>query len=697
MSQDRLTSYANWIVANKDKKGTPEFEKVASAYKSLKSQTTASFERPEARQEQLPGVRQEPTAYQRARPYVAPFVEGGAGLAGGMIGAGLGPAGAVGGAALGYGIGSEAMRAMDVYLGGEAPRTLPQAASEAIQSASIGGIAELGGPVVVQAVGKGIKAVPKAIGRVADSFSAEKKAANIARNALGEDLPAVMNALKAAPESVSAGQATADINSPVWQSLIDRALRRDPRFLAALEQSQGEVSVNALANLAGGTTATQMRASREAVKKGVKERLIPVLETEMQAANIAGKKLPELEAKAARFGEAAEQKVQDVRRFEAAKERAIEKGTQKYPVKGMPRMPFRYTYEAELADRAEDVSRQAAEASLAFGEAKRFAKAAADSLESYGLKPLKSESITESVNRVLKDPKVAGDRTIELGLKRILKDVQKWTDEGGVVDAWALDAIRKNSINSVVQQLNPAVSKSEQKALAQGVLSKIKPYIVKAVEDAGGTGYGKYLQDYTDEMAEIAKQKLSGEALDLFKNNKDAFVKLVEGESPEVVEKVLGRGNYDIAKELSEQTMSTLRAEASKVIRDAKVKSQVEGGQEALKELLEQNLSRFRLPGYLNQVATTTNAALDSLERKIGKDTMDVLTKAMKTPEGAKDLLSKLPASESARVLKLISSPGDWLVKASKQMPKKGESVAGAEALNQLINADSQKNSMRNR
>lgn len=33
---DRIDKYANWLVSNQDKKGTPEFETVANAYKDLR-------------------------------------------------------------------------------------------------------------------------------------------------------------------------------------------------------------------------------------------------------------------------------------------------------------------------------------------------------------------------------------------------------------------------------------------------------------------------------------------------------------------------------------------------------------------------------------------------------------------------------------------------------------------------------------
>jgi len=33
---DRLSAYAKWLVENEDKKGTPDFETVAKAYKELR-------------------------------------------------------------------------------------------------------------------------------------------------------------------------------------------------------------------------------------------------------------------------------------------------------------------------------------------------------------------------------------------------------------------------------------------------------------------------------------------------------------------------------------------------------------------------------------------------------------------------------------------------------------------------------------
>lgn len=146
----------------------------------------------------------------------------------------------------------------------------------------------------------------------------------------------------------------------------------------------------------------------------------------------------------------------------------------------------------------------------------------------------------------------------------------------------------------------------------------------------------------------------------MYKTNPDAFAKLVQGEAPETVEKFLGAGKYDIAKEVSDKTLSVLQDQAAKVVRDAAAKTQATAGQDALKELLLQQISKVRVPSYLSAVASTTNKALQILEDRIGTKTMDILTKASQTPQGATELLEVLPASERVRVLNLLSKPQTW-------------------------------------
>ncbi len=602
--------------------------------------------------------------YTAARPYLAPVVEGLTAAGGAIIGAGAGTvasptilinpvSGGALGAGIGYGMGKEYMEGLDVLMGVKQPRKGAEIATEPLRNVAEGSTFELGG----QLVGKGIGYVA---GKVKDIFSIpQNKASQIARDALGPDLPLVLNALKAARgEKVTAGQATADINSPTWQALLDRASKRDPRFLAALKESQGEVSLNALAKLVGGTTATEVRGTLEASKKALNDLTGPQREAALNRANL-GKQVAEYEAQAGKLSGEAAAEVQKVRDLISAGNAAEAWARLDMIKRNLPVGAARHSYAGELAVKADEWASKAATASLDLGQGARFAQAAADTLRANKIKPLEGKPLIDSISRIKTNPEYAGNDLIAGAADNVARDIAQWT-KNGIIDARALEAIRKNSVTAAIQQLRPGMDATSQRNLAAGVLSDIKPLIDDAIEASGGTGWKQYLNDYTKGMQQIAEKRLSGKALDLFKNNKDDFVKLVTSEDPEVVEKFLGKGNYDIATNLAHSTLDTLKAEARKVIRDAKVKSQVEGGQDALKQVLLENMSKFRLPSYLSALTSTTNKALDILENKIGKKTMQYLTEASKSPENAQHLLETLPASERIRVLKLLNNPQTW-------------------------------------
>lgn len=335
--------------------------------------------------------------------------------------------------------------------------------------------------------------------------------------------------------------------------------------------------------------------------------------------------------------------------------------------RGLPVGATKYTHFGELADKAfNEWSSQAANASLDLGQGARFAQGAADALRSVGIKPLEGEPLIRSLSAVGRNPEFAGNDLISGALKNVTDDIAKWTSSGGVIDARALDAIRKNSVNAAIQQLRPGMDATAQRNLAAGVLSEIKPALIDAIESAGGTGYRQYLADYTKGMQQIAERKLVGEAAKMWRSGpegKDAFVLLVQNESPEVVEKFLGKGNYNIATELADSALETLRAQAQQRIKQVSVKEQAGEGQAALRELLRQNVSKFRLPSHLSAWVTNANKSLQLLEDAIGKKTLDTLTQALKTPQGAEDLLSSLSGAERLRVSNLMQNPSGRMAK----------------------------------
>jgi len=248
-----------------------------------------------------------------------------------------------------------------------------------------------------------------------------------------------------------------------------------------------------------------------------------------------------------------------------------------------------------------------------------------------------------------------------------------------VLDLVALEAIRKNSVNAAIQQMRPGVDATTQRNLAAGVLNKIKPLIDDTIEAAGGTGWKQYLAEYAKGSRQIAERKLTGEAARLWKTDKDAFVRLVQNESPDVVEKFLGPGNYNIAAELADTTMGVLQKQAEKRLTELSVKEQVSEGSAALSQLLKQQTSILRVPSFLNFWAAASNKTLSELEKAVGAKTLKTLTDAMKTPQGATALLETLPGSERVRVLKLLSDPSQW--KSGTKAVATGTTTMGVNAL----------------
>ena len=556
----------------------------------------------------VPAAVQEQTkvqkAYQAARPYIAPTAEMLGTLGGAAAGTALGPAGTVGGAGLGYGMAKEAMKLGDIYIGGQTPE---QAQTQPIRNIAEGATMEAGGRVLGQAIGK--------IGGVVANLRQmpQQRAAKIAQNALGKDLPEVLNTLRNAPENASVSSITASIENPTWQALIRDSLEKDPQFLRKTKLLGERESRNVLANLAGGVNATEVRATNELAKSNLNTITTPMRETALKRANLG------------KF-------VADEAGARQANDMAVMVGS------GGKIDPEQFITQAVGAEKA---------------------------LRSVGVKPLDGASLANRISAIPNNPSFAENDIIEGAAKKVAEGIRRWTNDGGVIDANALEAIRKNSVNAAIANLRPGADATSQRNLAAGVMSKIKPMIDDAIEGAGGSGWRDYLTRHAQGMQDINAKKLTGEAARLWKKSPDEFVRLVQNESPDVAEKFLGPGNYNIATSLADDTMATLRSQANKHLTELSAKEQANEGTKALSELIKQQTGVMRLPGILSFWVTTANRTLGALEDKLGTDAMKTLTEAMKTPQGAKNLLETLPGKERVLFLKLLNDPSSIMQRAA--------------------------------
>lgn len=615
--------------------------------------------------EGIPGARQEANWWQKARPFVAPTVEalgaGAGGLVGGAAGTVAGPVGtatgAVGGAGLGYGIAKELLELGDVYLGGKAPRQGAAQVVEPVRNILEGATFEAGGRVAGPLIQKGL-------GKVMDLRQIPKnKTARLARNALGADLDQAVNALRNAPPGTSVAEVTANIQNPAWQALIRDGLEKSPQgaqYLSKFATMSHDEGVNALSRLVGGATAAEARGTTEAAKEAARTVTSPMRESALTRANL-GKEVARLEGLSAELGEQAAAKVQEVRRLMELGDLANASARLSLIKRDLPVGLTKYTYGGELAEKAfNEWSNKAAQASLDLGQGARFAEQAAGALRSVGIKPLEGEPLVRSLKAVSSNPEFAGNDVLLGSLRNVADDIAKWTNSGGIIDARALDAIRKNSVNAAIQQLRPGMDATSQRNLAAGVLSRVKPVIDDAIEAAGGVGYREYLKEHAKLSQKIAEKQLTGEALRLWKTDKNAFVRLVQNESPDVVEKILGPGKYNIAVELAEDTLGTLQSIANKRLNQLAASKQATDGEKALTTLLRESTPRFRLPSWLSFWGAAANKTISELEKAIGSKSMKVLAEAAQSPSRTANLLESLPAAERSKVLQLIGDPSKW-------------------------------------
>ena len=546
-----------------------------------------------------------------------------------------------------------------------------------------------GAPFVM---GVASKLIGKGMGNVADAVTgggiAQSRARNMLVQAIGEErLPNAMAALRAAGVDTIPDQTLTGVSQDAFISLVDLAAKRDPKgAINALRDLQGQDLLNELARAAGGFTQTEARATREATQRSLRGLTAPMREEALTSAGLAGQYAPGLAEDVSRFQGAAAGKVEDVRRLEAARQIAEGRAGQAFPIggaglgapelTGMPRVPGRYSYSTELAARADKAMDDAAAGSLNFGEAARFKQYALDSLAAEGLQPLKTGELLSQIRSLGSKPETAGNEAFETALTGVMADIKKWTDANGIIDPYALEAIRKNSVNSVIRKLYPNESAESQRQVAAGILSQIKPVMDDAIEAAGGKGWRDYLRAFESGMAEVNQQKLAAKALGLFENAPEEYVRLVRGNKPEEIEKVFGRGNYDIVKEMGAR-YPTLDKLATAIEQRGAIKTAVERGATPLADILKESKGLFKLPSFFDPKVTAGNRVLDILADKVDTKTMDIVMRAVRTNADLLKALEAVPPSQRSRVIRALSNDKSWMPSTTATVTAGGAISAG--------------------
>lgn len=708
--------YADWIVKNADKKGTPEFDTVAKAYQEAKAEESAApAATPAASSEGVPAARKPQLSDlpgnilpSVSRVFVEPLLHpidttkallnaaaGGAGvpeataavtknlpLPRGEVGAQVkarrekeqaqlaqasaaanavpehfkryttlegiknalitDPAGVAADVSMLFGGGAGLSRAAG----------LPGTAAVLEKGATITNPLTLPAMATGKALGWAAPTVVKTARAVDTALQGklpQARAALMAREAAGPDLAAIRAAMDADP-NLTAAEAAAMIERPQFQALAETSTSADKsNFYYKRGKVQEQNRQTTLDNLAGGATNTEILNNLSKSKTSLNQLTTPMRETELAAAN-TGKYKQRLEREATTLGDIASGKVDDVRRFTAARQRLNAAKTQADLSPNVSQARLKFT--GEMEDAAERVATQAAEESRLYGEGARFAQNRADSLAAHGLKPLDTEGLIRDISGKLNSPKLGVSDVNRKVLTAVSNKIKEWTARnGGVIDANALYEIRKNTVNEVIEGLGGDPKASAKRAAS--LLAETKPLIDDAIIKAGGTGWKNYLDTFAAGMDVINQRKLAQTARDLYKKSPDEFVALVRGERPDLVEEIFGKGRNDIKVEMGAK-YKALDNVAHELERSAGMKTAAEAGAEHLGQIAKQAQPSLRVP-FFGLKATVGNAVLKELSGKLNTKTMDILEKGFRSGADMKELLDSVPFGDRSKVYNAIA------------------------------------------
>ena len=543
-------------------------------------------------------------------------------------------------------------RLADLALRGLAGGVSGAASMAPIDSESMGAGVGFGAllPTVLRPIAGAYKAV---VPFVKDLFNPELKAANIARQAAGPNLPEIQAAARVASPTETAGQAVAGVDRAQMQALAEAIAQRDASN--ALRQKVGQqtaVEENTLARLAGGQTQAEVVGRTKDMSSALREQTVPMLEQSLTRANQITDELLRLERAAPQLSKEAAAEVANVRRLVDAGNIAQASARLGLIQKNLPVGFTKYTYPGELSAKADQWANQAAARSLELGQEAGQAAGTAQTMRSAGIEPLTADALKNKIKSVMTVEQTGND-TLKSAVNNVLKDIDAAAAATGAVDARAVYAIRKNSVNEFIKKMFPGAMDSAQKAEAARIMGQINPIIDQAIEKAGGKGFQDYLKSYAEGQRGIERTEMAAKLRDLYKTDKKAFVDIVNGNNVDAVRDVFGPTKFDINKEMGESMMKDMRQIASNIERTEAMKKLAGAGEVNLQEIIKANTSGFRIPSFIPK-STVPNAVLAEMQSRLSTKVLDQLERGFQSGASLNELLSKVPTQHRDFVARAI-------------------------------------------
>ena len=543
-------------------------------------------------------------------------------------------------------------------------------ATAAILNPEEAGTGALAGGALAVAAPPIVNVLAKSSGFLKDAFTgqlANIKAGKISREVAGERIGAIRAALAAAPDDLTAAQATAGIQNDALQALYQFSSRTDDMSMKLKQQAAAELAD--LQRAAGSANATEARNIYDQSIKRLNQLTADMRNIELQAANQAAQTMNRLAPQAQqrqagmvnalRGGIPVNQPLPGQATVSPVTEAAQQAATAAKGKPGFLSAGDRAKEWQETSDIFADIARQRrAEAG--------FIERQIGSLEDYGLRPLDAGAITSAIDARLSQPGLRASPNVTKVLQAVKDDIANLTQKGGgVIDANDLYTLRKEGINERITQIMGQTDPKVSAKVTRKVLQEVRPLIDDAITTAGGTGWRDYLKTYSQGMQSIDQNAMAAQAAKLFQESPQEYVRLVRGNNPDAVEAIFGPGSYDIFKEMGSK-MPTLEKVAANIERTAGMETAATQGKERLTEVIEDVGRTFpRFPNLLSREAAFGNVTFQELERRLDKKVLAKLREGALSGKNSLELLNTLPSIERGKVLKVLTDPSTWGAKGA--------------------------------
>ena len=531
----------------------------------------------------------------------------------------------------------------------------------------------------------------------AKGTGAGQRAADVIRKAAGVDLAHVIDVLKNARPGDTARQALA--RDGMTGKNIDTLFAVGGKIekgagaseFGAIADQQAAAAKSTLAAAAGGPNATAAAQAADAARFKLNADTEAARETALTRARVGGEQIPPLEAEAERQRRS-EVKLGDIA---AAYEPLAQRAANNRQVLGSVG-PEVYNYEAVTptaarlvaspsgatqetlnkfsaeAGRLEQARAAAERGSAAAGEAARTAESKLADLKAQGLNVLDHNELVSTLDTMAN---TVGDRANEprkLILTRLAKKLRKLAaDNGGVLDAKDLYEVRKTAVNDVISKILTKKTGTASSKRTADIMREINPLIDKAIRNAGGEGWGDYLDTYASGAREIERQQMSAKAADLYRQDPAKFATLMEGNDQAAVREVFKTGSKDINERLSAgegapSRLPAMQEIAADVRRGETIATGAERGAHEAQRVLEKQTSipaqmlvavgRHLLPKIFIVDDFAKALTAQSIDRKVEA----ALVKAFQSGKNASDMLALVPTKDRIAATRVLGNSKFW-------------------------------------